>query len=127
MNTRKAAFKVISITSKVVILGLVFLAIWHLGKEAYYYGRGVFYPEPMDVEPGSYMLVKVAEQDTVKDIAKHLEKRGLVEDWKLFYLQARLGEYYEDVLPGEYILSTAMLPEEMMEIMSTEVPAEEEI
>lgn len=126
MNTKKAAITVLSITWHIVVTALVVMALVRLGEEAYHYGHSVFHTEPIDHEPGRQVAVSIDESASVSDIGKLLEKKGLIEDWKLFYIQVRLSKYYKTLKPGEYTLSTAMVPKEMMIVMSGEELEEEE-
>lgn len=126
MNTKKAALTVLSITLRIVVLALVLIGLLRLGTAAYYYGHAVFQAETMDPEPGREVTVTLEKSDSVADIGKILQDKGLIEDWKLFYLQARMSRYYETMAPGTYTLTTAMTPKEMMAIMSLEGLEEEE-
>ena len=49
-----------------------------------------------------------------------LEKKGLVEDWKLFYIQVLCSKYSKTMKPGTYTLSTAMRPRQLMAVLSRE-------
>ena len=49
-----------------------------------------------------------------------LEKKGLVEDWKLFYIQVLCSKYSKTMKPGTYTLSTAMKPRQLMAVLSGE-------
>ena len=120
MNTKKAALIVLSITLKIVVIALVAMMLMHLGTEAYYYGHSVFHTGALDPLPGRQAAVKVEEGDSIVDLAKLLERKGLISDWKLFYIQIRLSKYYEMIEPGEYVLTTAMTPKEMMAVLSNE-------
>ncbi|MCI8416484.1 MAG: endolytic transglycosylase MltG [Lachnospiraceae bacterium] len=126
MNTKKAALIVLSITLKIVAMALVAMFLLRLGTTAYYYGHAVFHSGPLDAPPGRQAAVVVEEDDSVGDVAKLLEQKGLIKDWKLFYLQVLLSKYYKTIGPGEYVLTTAMEPKEMMAIMSNEGDSEEE-
>lgn len=118
MNTKKAALTVLSITLRIVVTALVAMLMMRLGEEAYRYGHSVFRTEALDPEPGRQVPVSIGKGDSVSDVSKLLEQKGLVEDWKLFYIQVRLSKYYKTIVPGEYILTTAMAPKQMMAVMS---------
>ena len=76
--------------------------------------------EALDEPPGRTIPVTVPEGASAKDIAMLLEDEGLVEDWKLFYFQILCSKYANTMQPGEYVLSTAMKPRELMAVMSGE-------
>ena len=120
MNTKKAALTVLSIALKIVILAVVILGILRLGTMAFNYGHSVFQEEAVDPRPGRTISVTIESGASVKDIAKLLEEKGLVQDWKLFYMQVKVSKYAKTLEPGTYTLSTAMLPRQMMAVMSGE-------
>lgn len=120
MNTKKAAFTVLSITLKIVIFAVIVLGIYRLSAMAYNYGHSIFMEEALDEKPGRTIEVTVEQGSSVKEIAKLLEKKGLVEDWKLFFLQVKVSKYAKSMQGGTYKLSTAMKPREMMAVLSGE-------
>lgn len=122
MNTKKAALTVLSITLKIVIFAVIVLAVLRLGGMAYEYGHSVFQEEAVDAPPGRTVNVTVETGASVKEIARLLESKGLVEDWKLFSIQVKVSKYAKTMQPGTYTLNTAMLPREMMAVMSGEAP-----
>ena len=126
MNTKKAALTVLSIALNIVVLAVVAMGIYRLGGIAFDYGHSVFQEEAVDREPGRSITVTIEENASIQDIAKLLEKNGLVEDWKLFYIQVKVSKYAKQLEPGTYTLSTAMKPREMMAIMSREGEETEE-
>lgn len=120
MNTKKAAFTVLSIALKIVIFAVIVIGVYRLGSMAFNYGHSVFQEEAVDPKPGRTIQVTVESGSSVKDIAKLLEDKGLVEDWKLFFLQVKVSKYAKTMEAGDYTLSTAMKPREMMAVMSGE-------
>ena len=116
MNTRKAALTVISIALKIVIFAALIVIFFRIGSIAYNYGHAVFEDEP----PGRTITVTVEDGSSSMDIARLLEEKGLVDDWKLFYLQILCSKYANTMQPGTYELSTAMKPRELMAVMSGE-------
>ena len=120
MNTKKAAVTVLSIALKIVIFAVVVIGVYRLGSMAFQYGHAVFQEEAVDQRPGRTVPVTIWSGASVKEIAKLLEEKGLVEDWKLFYVQVKVSKYAKTLVPGDYTLSTAMLPREMMAVMSGE-------
>lgn len=126
MNIKKAALTVLSITLNIVVTALIIIGLSRLGTAAYHYGHSVFHAEAMDPAPGRQVNVSVEKGASVGEIGQLLQEKGLVEDWKLFYIQARLSKYYDTMSAGEYTLTTAMTPKEMMAVMSGETLEEEE-
>ena len=82
----------------------------------------------LDQENRVYVIypIKEIQQDMnitkkkAMEILAELEEKGLVEDWKLFYLQILCSKYANTMQPGTYELSTAMKPRELMAVMSGE-------
>ena len=120
MNTKKAALTVISIALKIVIFAALVVVLLRIGSVAYEYGHAGFEEEALDEAPGRTIPVTVPEGASAMDIARLMEDEGLVEDWKLFYLQILCSKYSDTMQPGEYTLSTAMKPRELMAVMSGE-------
>ena len=109
------------------IAAVVFLVsfVYDAAVKAYDYGYRVFAEEPVSVGEGRTISISVGAGDSVRDIGKNLEEKGLIRDANLFFVQELLSEYHGKILPGIYDLSTSMTNDEMLEIMSSE-PEEEE-
>lgn len=120
MNTKKAALTVLSIALKIVIIAVVAIGIFRLGSMAFSYGHAVFQEEAVDPMPGRTISVTVPDGASKTEIARLLEKKGLVEDWKLFYIQILCSKYSKTMKPGTYTLSTAMTPRQLMAALSGE-------
>ncbi len=71
-------------------------------------------------EEGRDITVVVEDGDSVYQIGKTLENRGLIRDAKVFVVQEKLSNYSGKLQTGTYILNTSMTPDEMMEILSRE-------
>lgn len=109
------------------IAAVVFLVsfVYDTAVKAYDYGYRVFAEEPVTVGEGRTISISVGAGDSVKDIGKNLEEKGLIRDANLFFVQELLSEYHGKIIPGIYDLNTSMTNDEMLEIMSSE-PKEEE-
>lgn len=118
MDTKKAVLRVGSIFLKVVIYVVIFLGIFNLGKTTYHYTHAVFYEEAMEAEPGRTMRVKIPEDMSSEELAKALEKQGLVKDARIFRIQMKVKDFPEKVKAGSYELNTSMTPSQMLEILS---------
>lgn len=100
---------------------IVTIAVIYIGKSAYDFGYDIFYQQPMDIEEeGRDITVVVDEGDSVYQIGKTLESRGLIRDAKVFVVQEKLSNYSGKLQQGTYILNTSMTPDEMMEILARE-------
>ena len=97
------------------------IAVIYVGKAAYDFGYDIFYQQPMDAkEEGRDVTVVVDDGDSVYQIGRTLESRGLIRDAKVFVVQEKLSYFSGKLQPGTYILNTSMTPDEMMEILARE-------
>lgn len=102
---------------------IVVLIIW-LGRLSYQFGHDIFDQQPMSPREGQEITVVVKEDDSVYDIAKTLESKGLVEDAKVFWIQEKLSNYKGQMKPGTYLLSTAYEPFRLLAIMAGDAEQE---
>nr|WP_297885953.1 endolytic transglycosylase MltG [uncultured Blautia sp.] len=102
---------------------LVVLVIW-IGRTSYQFGHDIFNQQPMSPGEGQEITVVVKEDDSVYDIAKTLESKGLVEDAKVFWVQEKFSNYKGQMKPGTYLLSTAYEPSRIMAILSGDAEQE---
>ena len=101
----------------VVLIIVAVMLIYYFAVSAYKYGVRI-YGEPAISEPGTEINVTITDGMDFKGIAKQLCEKGLVREERLFYIQERLSNYSEDgFVAGDYVLSTAMTPDEMMDVM----------
>lgn len=100
---------------------IVAAVVIYIGKTAYDFGYNIFYQQPMESEEeGRDVTVAVEEGDSVYQIGRTLESRGLIQDAKVFVVQEKLSNYSGKLQPGTYILNTSMTPDEIMEILAKE-------
>ena len=102
---------------------IVVLIIW-LGRLSYQSGHDIIDQQPMSPGEGQEITVVVKEDDSVYDIAKTLESKGLVEDAKVFWIQEKLSNYKGQMKPGTYLLSTAYEPSRLLAIMAGDAEQE---
>ena len=101
-------------------VGTIFNAmlIYYFAVSAYQYGVRIYGEPAISEEPGTEINVTITDGMDFKGIAKQLYEKGLVREERLFYIQERLSNYSEDgFVAGDYVLSTAMTPDEMMDVM----------
>lgn len=100
---------------------IVTIAVIYIGKSAYDFGYDIFYQQPVDSrEDGRDITVVVEEGDSVYQVGRTLESRGLIRDAKVFIVQEKLSNYSGKIQAGTYILNTGMTTDEMMEILARE-------
>ena len=93
---------------------------------AYDFGYRVFTEAPISPAPGRDVVVSYTEGKSFKALAKNLEEKGLVRDYKLAMVQMYVSVYKDKIKPGAYTLNTSMTMEEMMKAMSSVADDEEE-
>ena len=108
------------------------IAIWIVNflytktLEAYDFGYRVFTEAPISPAPGRDITISYTEGKSFKALAKNLEEKGLVRDYKLAMVQMYVSVYKDKIKPGSYTLNTSMTTEEMMKAMCPDLNDEEE-
>lgn len=125
MSIKDVIFAVCETILKVALVAVVVVVIYRGANLAFEYGYRIFQEPPMSEGTGREINVTIPEGMSAKEMGELLYQKGLIRDTKLFYLQYLLSEFKEDLLPGEFTLSTAMTVEEMMEAMTIEPVGEE--
>ena len=101
-----------------VLIIVAVMLIYYFAVSAYQYGVRIYGEPAISEEPGTEINVTITDGMDFKGIAKQLYEKGLVREERLFYIQERLSNYSEDgFVAGDYVLSTAMTPDEMMDVM----------
>ena len=116
----------IEMVIKVVVIAAAIIFIFRGATGAYEFGYRVFADEPMSVTGGRTITVGISEAMKIKDIAKMLEEKGLIEDANPFIVQELLSAHHNEIVPGIYDLSTSMTAQEMIAVMSAPSGEEEE-
>lgn len=102
-----------------VLVVVAAMLIYRFSVSAYQYGIRIFGEPAMSEAPGREVVVTVTDGKDFEGIAKSVYDGGLIRDEKLFRIQELLSNYSKDGFKeGTYTLSTAMTPEEMMDIMA---------
>ena len=117
----KIVMHVGSISSTVLFCVLVVCGLYRVGLKSYDFGYRVYTEQAVSQEKGTEQIVQIKEDMGTKELAELLEEKGLVQEARLFYLQAKLSGF--DLQPGVYKVSTSMTARELMAAMT---PAEEE-
>jgi len=94
-----------------ISVGFFFLVIVFLSL-----GFGLFLVSPVEKEAKEQIFV-VKERSSLKEVAEDLDKRGLVTSKTLFVLWTRIKGHGKDIRAGEYSLSPAMAPVQLLEIL----------
>lgn len=124
MRAKQIIGATIEMVAKVVIFAVIFMFILNTSVKAYDYGFRVFAEEPVSVGEGRTISVIVEKADSVKDVGKMLQEKGLIRDAGLFTVQEFLSEQHGKIQPGVYDLNTSMTSQEMLAVMAAEGDAE---
>lgn len=122
---RKTAGMIISISLQMIVCALVIILLYDAGTKGFAFGQSIFTPSAVASEVNGKDVIVIVEEDVSDmDVAKLLESKGLIEDYRVFWIQIKL--YEATVYPGTYTLNTAMTSEEMLHILMEEPKTEEE-
>jgi UPF0755 protein len=94
-----------------ISIGLFFLVVVFLSL-----GFAFFLMSPAD-KGGADQVFMVKEGSSLKEVAADLEKTGLITNKTLFVLWTRVKGYGKDIRAGEYSLSPARAPVQLLEIL----------
>ncbi|MBQ9155602.1 MAG: endolytic transglycosylase MltG [Eubacterium sp.] len=88
-------------------------------NEARKIGYAVFADQAYDNSASATeSLITVTEGESLLNIAKDLERTGIVKNARITALSFRTMEGYDRIKPGEYILRASMKPSQIMEIIT---------
>ena len=102
-----------------ILVFLIVIAIF-LVRSAYSVGYDVTAAGPLNSEADAVETMVVIDKDmSVKDIADLLNSKGLIrEEAYAFVIQEMISDHHDEIIPGTYVLSSAMSVEEMIAVMS---------
>lgn len=121
MEARNAVKTVIVISSKIIVLALVVILIYYAGGAAFRFGISIFNESSIDrPEFAKTVTVNIPDKPSTMDVAKVLEKAGVVSDRYLFYIQASLSNYHKYFVGGSFEVDTGMLPTQIMQAITAE-------
>lgn len=124
--TATLARTVISICLNVLFVAIVAMVIFTSAGKGFEFGKAIFEDAAIDLpEQGKAVVVTIRDDYSSYDIAKAVEKAGLVEDKNVFFIQLILSEYKEDIKAGTYTASTAQRPSEIMQTLAGVVVEED--
>lgn len=103
---------------KIALYVCVVVLLFWVGKSSYQFGHDVFNQQAVSPGEGQEVTVVIKQDDSLYKIAKTLEKKGLVNNALVFYVQENLSNYHGKLQPGTYLLSTAYTPNRIMGILA---------
>lgn len=121
MNKKKKKRKSSFSRSSTLIIAVAVIVLGYLiASKAYSFGYRLFAEEPMSLVPGIEKVVVIEEGMGLKEVAKMLEKGGVIRDAGIFKVQNKLSHYSSSFEAGTYTLNTSMTNEEIMAVLSGE-------
>ena len=119
MSASKVVMKIVSFCFSILIVILLVMGFYRGGKWAFEFGHRVFTETAVDFpEDGQEKVVEITPGMGAMELGDLLEKKGLIRDSKLFFLQLKLSSFSNKMKEGTYTLSTSMTAYEMMQVMS---------
>ncbi len=119
MSASKVVMKIVSFCFSILIVILLVMGFYRGGKWAFEFGHRVFTETAVDLpEDGQEKVVEITPGMGAMELGDLLEKKGLIRDSKLFFLQLKLSSFSNKMKEGIYTLSTSMTAYEMMQVMS---------
>ena len=118
MNIKSIALGFMGFIVRASILAVAILVIVRAGEKAYEFGFRIFTEEAVSPPPGRDVAVTIVQGDSTTDVGKMLEEKGLIRDYKLFYVQKKCSVYDDDIKPGFYTLNTSMTADDMFAIIA---------
>lgn len=125
MNAKQLLGAISAMIVRIAVAAVIIIVVFKLAISAYDFGYQIFADVPVSEGEGRTVNVVVSEGQSIKELAKILEQKGLIKNAKVFYIQEQLSDYKDMLKPGTYELSTAMNSEQMLEILC-DVQAEQE-
>ena len=122
-TSNKAIMRFVKISFSILVILVLFIGTFQVSTFCYEFGYRIFSEKPIAEEPGMDIVITINKGDSIADISKELEQKGLIRDDWLFVGQYYLSAYVDKLLSGSHKLNTSMTAKEMMVVMST--PSEE--
>ena len=94
MSASKVVMKIVSFCFSILIVILLVMGFYRGGKWAFEFGHRVFTETAVDLpEDGQEKVVEITPGMGAMELGDLLEKKGLIRDSKLFFLQLKLSFY----------------------------------
>lgn len=124
MNVNKVVLTIFSMAVRCIVLMAIIFLLVNGGKKAYAFGEAVFKDEPMTGEENAREItVTIPDGASAKEIGEILERKNLIRDSLVFYVQSFCVEEGSKLKGGRYDLNTSMTAEEMMEMIAADESA----
>ena len=120
---------IIGISGKLIFYALVVLLLYEGITKGYAFGYEIFHSTAMAEAPGIDKVVQIEDGDSLMDVAKELDSKGLIKNEYAFLIQSMFYEYGKagdyEIIPGTFTLNNSMTAKEII-IELRDGPEEEE-
>ncbi len=99
-------------TFKFLIPGILIIAV----LSYFSYQRAIY--NPVDEDSSEHISFQIKKGETVKEIAKNLEEKDLIDNDFYFYLHVKFNNLGKNILAGRFLLNQNMNAVEILEILS---------
>lgn len=103
---------IISTSIRLILCSLVVLLLYEGATRGYAFGYEIFSPTAVAAAPGIEKIVTIEKKNSESDIARMLEKKGLIKNAYIFMIQCKFYDY--EILPGTYELNTSLTSLEIL-------------
>ncbi|SFG13955.1 UPF0755 protein [Lachnospiraceae bacterium C7] len=117
MNVNKVLFSFIKIAFSIMVILLFVYALTFFAGRAYDVGYRIFNEEAVTTGEGKEVEITITSNMSNKDIGELLEKKGLIKNSNLFWIQGEISSLSDHVEPGTYVLNTSMTSDEIINKM----------
>jgi len=112
---RKKGRNIIPLLIEGMVACLLVVLVVKVASVSFNFAKDYFGGEEVSNKTGEYVELTIPAGASTEDIANILEEKGLIEDYKVFWLQSILYEY--EIGAGEYTLNTSMTSEDILEVI----------
>ena len=95
-------------------LAIFCVVIYLIGMKLFDFGHRLFYERAVSDGDGEVVVFEIKEGETAEEIAKNLEKAGLIDDTLAFKFRAKI--YETNFTPNVYNLKTNMTIKNMLDV-----------
>ena len=117
MEVKQLLGAIVAMIAKIAVAAVVIVVVFKLAVSAYGFGYDVFADLPVSEGEGKVVSFVVEQGQGSKEISELLEKKGLIKNADVFYIQEQLSDYKGKIQPGVYELSTSMNTAQMIAVI----------
>ncbi len=116
LDLDKVSFHIMKISFKIFLITVIILVFYFGMGRAFNTGYQIFSDKPVSTGTGRNITVEITKNESTFEIARDLEKKGVIKDSYAFIFQRIFFGYR--LYPGTYTLNTSMTIREILDTMS---------